>query len=109
MKKVILLIIAAIAVFFLLSKGSVVIKGEPEKPEETPKVRMRHYVITYDASDCPGMYAVRVHLIFSGRTRPAELIGLASSLEEARKMVPEGLYRMERDPRDDRVIVEVWM
>lgn len=81
----------------------------PEQPEETPLVKARVYCITYDPSDHPGMYAVRKHLAFINGTRPAELIGLSSTLEEARKMVPEGLIRIARDDDDDKVIVESWI
>lgn len=40
--------------------------------------------------------------------RPHETFFECDSLEEARAKVPEGLYRMERHPQDDPVIVETW-
>lgn len=36
-------------------------------------------------------------------------IQLADSLDEARELVPPGLYCMARDPMDDPVIVETWL
>lgn len=56
----------------------------PEQPDETPHVAMRHYVVCYDTADYPGVYAVRKHLVFAGRSRPAELLGVVADLAAAR-------------------------
>jgi hypothetical protein len=33
----------------------------------------------------------------------------AMTLEEARTLIPPGLYRLERNPEDDPKIVETWL
>jgi hypothetical protein len=33
---------------------------------------------------------------------------VGDTLEEVRRSIPEGLHRMDRDPADHPVIVEVW-
>lgn len=81
----------------------------PEQPDETPRVAMRHYVVCYDTADYPGVYAVRKHLVFAGRSRPAELLGVRADLAAARRLVPAGAVRLAPSPGDDPVIVEVWL
>jgi hypothetical protein len=36
-------------------------------------------------------------------------VQFALTLEDARALVPPGLYRLPRDPGDDTVIVETWL
>ncbi len=66
------------------------------------------YVIYLNTSDHPGFYVVRKWEV--GTTPlPRELVGHATTLEEARKAIPPDLYRLPRNPLDDQCIVEVWL
>ena len=104
-------VVFATAVFLVLVTNPEPKMKDPqaERPEETPLVKQRQYVICYKTSDYPGKYTVRKYLIFAGRTRPADFLGAYNSLEEARSVIPEGLTRLDRDPRDDPVILEIWI
>lgn len=74
------------------------------------------WVIYYGASNHPpGKWVVRAQ--DAGGVSPLEspdgirrhqVFFECDSLEEARAKVPEGLYRMDRHPGDDPVIVETW-
>lgn len=74
------------------------------------------WVIYYGATNHPpGKWVVRAQdagvspLECPDRIRRHELFFECDSLEEARAKVPEGLYRMPRQPGDDPVIVECWL
>ncbi len=41
--------------------------------------------------------------------QPTDEIRLATSLDTIRDAIPEGFYRLERNPLDDRSIVESWV
>lgn len=82
--------------------------GSPQQPYED--VRDYHFCICYNTKDFPGKYTVRRHLIMSGKTRPAELVGPPTdTLQEARLQVPAGRACLQRNPEDDPVIVETWI
>ena len=80
------------------------------------------WVIYYGAKNHPpGKWVVRAQdvtapsspaLVRPGETepgiRPHDVFFECDRLEEARAKVPEGLYRMDRHPTDDPVIVETW-
>lgn len=61
--------------------------------------------------DHPDHFVVRSYTVVrDGRDGPERdsKIALADSLEEARKLVPPGLYCMTRSPLDEPQIVETW-
>lgn len=41
--------------------------------------------------------------------RPTTAFYVADTLEEIRRLIPQGLFRLDRDERDDPVIVECWL
>ena len=70
------------------------------------------YVITGpNTKDFPGRFTVRRQQVGRDMTVyiDKEPIGHGLTLEEARKLIPEGLSRLNRDPNDDPVIVESWL
>ena len=73
------------------------------------------WVIQHDTPEAPGKYTVRRHWLFHGTNfRPkshaqeAKLV-VADGLEEARRWVPEGLFRLKPDPQENAVTVEMWL
>lgn len=66
------------------------------------------WTVTYNTSDAPGLYAVRPHSTRHG-PRPLKFSLRSPDLMRLRAMLPLGLYRMDRDPADDKVIVETWI
>jgi hypothetical protein len=54
-------------------------------------------------------YAVRRWEIVSDGLRPTPEISVASSLDEARRLIPSGLRRFNRHALDDLSVVEVWI
>jgi len=60
-------------------------------------------------SDYPGHFVVRRSVVALGGIIPDLECGLAKSLEGARKLIPDGLARVNRYPSDDPVIVESWV
>ena len=67
------------------------------------------WVITKRPKDFPKHYCMRRQWVFPARIVHAPVAGLYNTLEEARFDIPDGLYRMARDPNDDPVIVECWL
>lgn len=74
------------------------------------------WVIYYGASNHPpGKWVVRAQDVSRPASlnpdgvRPHEVFFECDSLLEARAKVPPGLYRMDRQPGDDPVIVETWL
>ena len=59
--------------------------------------------------DYPDHFVVRRCSITREGLKPDPQAHLATSLEDARRLIPEGLYRMPRFADDDPVIVEVWI
>jgi hypothetical protein len=60
-------------------------------------------------SDYPDCFVARLSLISrAGIVTTRETI-TAATLEELRGKLPPGLYRLNRDPLDDPVIVEIWL
>lgn len=66
------------------------------------------WVIYESPKDYPGKFVVRLWESLP-RPEPRRLIGVSENLEEARKLVPPGAYRLVRQPEDDPVIVETWI
>lgn len=56
-------------------------------------------------SDYPDKFVARCFNF----NRPTTAVYTADTLEEIRRLIPQGLFRLERDPNDDPVIVEVWI
>ena len=59
-------------------------------------------------SDYPNSFVVRRWRVTGEGPMPMEAYP-APTLKEARKFVPRELYRLPRDPSDDKTIVEVWI
>jgi hypothetical protein len=66
---------------------------------------MNLYVIYENPIDHPSKWAVRRFEL----EVPKELIGVTESLEEARKLIPEGMHNLGRNANDDWAIYEVWI
>lgn len=66
---------------------------------------IRMYVVYDHPSDYPNCFVVR--LWKNGQPTLTHI--LAESLEQARKMIPNGLVRIPRHVSDDPVIVETWV
>jgi len=63
------------------------------------------WVVYENPKDYPGQFVARPGV--TGGMGRAVL--LADSLDELRALLPPGLHRLERDPNDDPVVVEVWV
>ena len=72
---------------------------------------MKCYTVYDHPKDYPDHFVVRAWLIHpdNPEPQPTEECFLATSLEEARTFVPEGLISIPRSPGDDEPIVETWM
>lgn len=58
----------------------------------------------------PFGFAVREFLVkTSGRAEADSRVQFAMTLDEARALIPAGLYRLPRADGDDPVIVETWI
>jgi len=67
------------------------------------------YTVYCRPSDFPENFVVRRWAVTAGKVMAeAGLWCLAETLEGARGSIPQQLYRQERQPGDDPVIVEVW-
>jgi hypothetical protein len=73
---------------------------------------LQHWVIYDHPSDFPGHMVVRCLLVGPGTVEATDEIWLRDTLAQAREVVsenyPEG-FRLDRQPGDDPVIVEVWV
>jgi len=58
--------------------------------------------------DFPSGYIARRAEIFPNRVVPTSDVRTGPTLESVRDQLPPGLFRQERRPDDDPVIVEVW-
>jgi len=65
------------------------------------------WTVCASPSDFPGKVTARPSSLFAGK--PVDFVLVADSLAGIRKMLPPGLVKIEREPNDDPVIVEVWM
>lgn len=94
-----------------VEKDMILKDSQQPEPEQFSRInRMNIYVITgTNTTDFPGLYTVRRHVIGAGTVTPDRIIGHAKTLEEARKLVPPGLSRIDRDQSDDPVILECWL
>jgi hypothetical protein len=60
-------------------------------------------------SDFPDCFVARLSLVSRGGIITTRETLTAPTLEALRSQLPPGLYRLNRDPYDDPVIVEVWL
>jgi hypothetical protein len=69
------------------------------------------YTVYRNPRDYPGRFVVRRWRVRAGGALETERTTWAveHTLEAARATIPPNLYRMERHPDDDPVIVEVWL
>ena len=71
------------------------------------------HTIYSSLKDYPGEFVCRRHFALAGRVVPeSELFARAASLDDCRKQLlrkAPGLVRLDRDPKDDATIVEVWL
>lgn len=74
-----------------------------------PEIVLTQYAIYVNPADMPGRFVTREWHIARGASAPlAGRAWPANSLEQARRVVPEGMVRLERQPDDDPVILETW-
>jgi hypothetical protein len=72
--------------------------------------RCLHMWTVYDhPSDYPDGYIARLFIIDSRNPRATSVSVTAPTLEEVRKLLPPGLYRLHRSPEDEPQIVETWL
>ncbi len=68
------------------------------------------YHIYHSPADYPGKFVVRKWTVApGGGLQPTQSVALASTLMGARAVIPVGMYRLEREPKDDPCIVEIWL
>jgi len=66
------------------------------------------YTVYFSPSDYRGQYVVRRWQVSASGAMPREVVAVSSTLEEAHRSIPKGLYRQPRYPKDDPVILETW-
>ena len=79
---------------------------------EKLNIESHYYVIYERPADYPAHFVIRKWTFSHGGGNdpiPSPLIGQVDTLEEARALIPNGLFRMRRDPFDDKTIVETWL
>jgi hypothetical protein len=68
------------------------------------------WVVYARPSDYPDKFVARVWEFGADLSpRPTEYFRLAKTLEDLRLLIPAHLVRLERDPKDEPQIVEVWV
>jgi hypothetical protein len=71
---------------------------------------MNLYTIYERPLDYPSGYVVRMWTVGPGGTiEPSRFADYAPTLDQARACLPDGLYRLEREPGDDPAILETWI
>jgi hypothetical protein len=71
---------------------------------------MDMWVIYANTSDYPGLFVVRKWRVAAGGVlETLEHPWTFATLEEARAVIPEGLYRTPRADNDDPVVLETWL
>lgn len=80
---------------------------------EDNREELDHYVIYEQPKDFPDKFVVRRWLIVGGEEKSALIADkaalLANTLDEARRLIPPGRYRIPRAQEDDPIIVETWI
>lgn len=67
------------------------------------------FTIYEHPADYPRGYIVRRWVANRNGFAEAREAFATETLEDARLLVPEGLFRLEREPNDDPTIVETWI
>ena len=67
------------------------------------------WVIYDHPSDYPDGFTVRKHVVGMGIHAPTNEMFVAPTLDEARALLPQGLFCLGRRPADDPVIIETWV
>jgi hypothetical protein len=81
-----------------------------EAARAKPKDSLPVYTIFDHPLDYPDHFVLRVsYALRTGQPIPGELIGIAKTLEGARKMLPPGLTCVGREAADEVQIVESWL
>lgn len=63
-----------------------------------------------DPDDYPGKFVVRRSIVGPGvAVQDPEPLCVADTFDEIEDAVPEGLYWLDRDPRDPPAIMGVWL
>lgn len=71
--------------------------------------KLKMYVIYYDALDYPGVFCVRKWEIYHKKIMANEVLGTALNINDARKLVPPLLFRIDRSENDPKHIIESWI
>jgi len=79
-----------------------------ERLQHTFRDHLPMWVITKHPRDFPDDYVARLHMTLPVDV-PISIHLRRATLDELRAALPRGLHRIERDPADDPVIVEVWL
>ncbi len=59
--------------------------------------------------DRPDSYVARRWVVRNGQLAATNDLHIAEDLVRLRRLLPQGLERLPRDPEDDPVIVETWI
>ena len=62
-----------------------------------------------DCKDYPGKFVARLTDIRPGQPISTRYIMLSGSVDELRGRLPSYMYRLDRKPNDDKVILETWI
>lgn len=78
------------------------------EPDDATFVEL--WVVYKNPSDYPGKFVVRRQWASrAGEHKCVYPECVTDSLDKARSVIPGGLYRLDRMPGDDPVILEVWL
>lgn len=69
------------------------------------QIKVPLFTIYKSPKDFEGKYVTRLFNV----EHPTEYCVVKDTLEQAREVLPEGLTKIDRQPQDDPVIVEVWL
>lgn len=67
------------------------------------------WVVYAYPSDYPDKVAARLHEAHPSGPKATERLILGDTVDAVRAVLPSGLFRLPRDPRDPPQIVEVWL
>jgi hypothetical protein len=67
------------------------------------------WTITHNTKDFGDKWVARPTIVPNEHPNMEDGYLIADTLEELRDKLPPGLSRLQRDPNDDPVIVEVWL
>ena len=74
-----------------------------------PVDKMPLITVCFNPTDYPNKYTARLFLIGNGNTYATSALMVEDTLEDIRKGIPPFFTRVDRDSKDDPVIVEVWI